>query len=275
VKVTGKSAAGVGQFFIGFAIIAAVLISTGSKIKPALTLWLGDGSRLYSSKTANTAIIPVPRLEMDSYDWYQRHRDVLAAQKQSEPHVVLIGDSITHFWDDLPAASGPHAWERAFGGLSVLNLGFGWDRTQNVLWRLSHGEFEGLHPTTVVINIGTNNLTGTENARTNTPDEIVQGILAIHKKIRVTSPASHIIVMGIFPRGSDPASPVRAAIIAVNRLLSEALANEPNTTFLDIGDRFLAPDGTLLPNMMSDGTHPTEEGYAIWAQALIEAGVRN
>ena len=279
MKVLGKPvAASVGVFLIGFAIITAFLISTAAKIKPALTRWLADSSQQYSSKAANTATIPVPRLEMDSYDWYQRHLDVLVAQKQFEPRVVLIGDSITHFWGGLPRAqisNGARAWENAFGGVSVLNLGFGWDRTQNVLWRLSHGEFEGLHPRTVVINIGTNNLTGTENARTNTPEEIVQGILAIHKKIRVTSPASRIIVMGIFPRNSDPASPAREAIVSVNRLLSEALANEPNTIFLDIGDRFLAPDGTLLPNVMSDGTHPTEEGYTIWAKALIEAGVRN
>ena len=88
-----------------------------------------------------------------------------------------------------------------FGATQTLNLGFGWDRTQNVLWRLAHGEFEGLHPKTVVINIGTNNLTGTANARANTPAEVVQGILAIHEQVRAQSPQSRIIVMGVFPRG--------------------------------------------------------------------------
>jgi lysophospholipase L1-like esterase len=40
------------------------------------------------------------------------------------------------------------------------------------------------------------------------------------------------------------------------------------------GEKFLAPDGTLPTGMMNDGTHPTEAGYAIWAKALVEAGVR-
>ena len=37
---------------------------------------------------------------------------------------------------------------------------------------------------------------------------------------------------------------------------------------LDIGQRFLLPNGELPRKLMSDFCHPTEEGYAIWASAL-------
>ena len=247
-------------------------------IEPALSRLLQDGGRQYlaSLGDVNTAVIPTPRLEMDSYDWYERHKEVLAAGARMDPRVVLIGDSITHFWGGPPKAqriSGPRAWEQAFGGIPTLNLGFGWDRTQNVLWRLAHGEFDGLHPRTVVLNIGTNNLTGTGNARANTPAEIVQGILSIVDTVHARSPESRILVMGVFPRGFSPSAPMRASIREVNRLAAEALAGKPQTTFLDIGARFLEPDGTLPKALMNDGTHPTEEGYGIWAKALIEAGV--
>ncbi|MGJ5817995.1 GDSL-type esterase/lipase family protein [Paludibaculum fermentans] len=247
-------------------------------IEPTLTRLMEDGPRQYLAglSAVNTALIPVPRLERDSYDWDQRHRDVLAAKSQIEPEIVLVGDSITHFWGGLPKANhvnGPNAWAAAFGGTPVLNLGFGWDRTQNVLWRLQHGEFDGLHPKTVILNIGTNNLTGTVNARANTPEEVVQGILAIHEKVRASSPGSRLVVMGIFPRGFSPSARLRAPIARVNQLLAAALAGKPDTTFLDIGARFLQPDGTLPKRLMNDGTHPTEEGYAIWVQALAEAGV--
>jgi lysophospholipase L1-like esterase len=249
-------------------------------IEPTLTRLLQDSARQYLASLAgvNTAVIPVPRLEeFDAYDWYERHKDVLSARTQIDPKVVLIGDSITHFWGGPPTAyriSGPQSWEQAFGGMPVLNLGFGWDRTQNVLWRLTNGEFDGLHPTTVVINIGTNNLTGTGNARANTPSEVVQGILAIHELVRAQSPESGIIVMGVFPRGFHPASPLRAAIGQVNQLLGQALAGKAKTTFLDIGAQFLDADGALPKALMNDGTHPTEDGYKIWAKALIDAGVR-
>jgi lysophospholipase L1-like esterase len=247
-------------------------------IEPTLVRLLQDGPRQYlaSLSEVNTAVIPVPRLEMDFYDWYERHRDVLSAKAHLDPEIVLIGDSITHMWGGTPVSNrvnGAQAWEQMFGTTRTLNLGFGWDRTQNVLWRLAHGEFEGLHPKTVVINIGTNNLTGTANARANTPAEVAQGILAIHEQVRAQSHQSRIIVMGIFPRGFDASTPLRAAIAEANRLLAQAFAAKDQTTFLDIGAQFLEPDGSLPKTLMSDGTHPSEEGYKIWAKALQAAGV--
>lgn len=247
-------------------------------IEPTLTHILNDSARqyLHSLDAVNTALLPVPRLEIDSYDWYQRHQQILDLQQTLNPQVVMIGDSITHFWAGEPTSvrsSGPEAWQLAFHGLRVLNMGFGWDRTQNVLWRLDQGEFEGIHPKTVVLNIGTNNLVDTANARSNSPQQIVQGILAIKQTIHQRSPATRVIVMGVFPRGYSPQSNFRAPILEINSLLSAALANDPKTTFLDIGPQFLAPDGTLPVSMMSDGTHPTEAGYEIWARALIQAGV--
>jgi lysophospholipase L1-like esterase len=247
-------------------------------IEPTLARLLQDSSRQYlaSLTDVNTAVIPVPRLEMDSYDWVERHKAALSAPERLNPQVVLIGDSITHFWGGAPKAhivNGPQAWEQAFGAVPVLNLGFGWDRTQNVLWRLHHGEFDGLHPKTVVLNIGTNNLTGTANARANTPAEIVEGILSIADAVHTRSPQSRIIVMGVFPRGFAPATPIRAAITQLNRLTADALAGKPWITFLDIGAQFLEAGGTLPKALMADGTHPTDEGYRIWAKALIDAGV--
>jgi beta-glucosidase len=37
---------------------------------------------------------------------------------------------------------------------------------------------------------------------------------------------------------------------------------------MDIGDRFLAPDGTIPPDIMGDKLHPTRRGYEIWAEAV-------
>jgi len=241
-----------------------------------LTLTLAALSILSSIPAAladtspNTAIVPVPKLENDSYDWYARHDEVLNVKDKINPEIVMIGDSITHFWGGPPVSKhrrGPQAWKQLFGDRPVLNLGFGWDRTQNVLWRLDHGEFDGLHPRYVVINIGTNNFSTTANARANTPEEVAQGIQAICDRIRKKSPESRIILMGVLPRGEKPDYPYRSKILALNKLLPE-VAKAPGIQFLDIGQQFLLPNGELPRRLMSDFCHPTEEGYAIWAAAL-------
>ena len=248
-------------------------------IEPTLAKLMGESPRvaLASMTDINTAVIPVGSLETDSYDWYARHHAEVELQKTLRPRVVLIGDSITHFWGGRPAAhiaNGTSAWERVFGIMPVMNMGFGWDRTQNVLWRLRQGEFDGISPEWIVLLIGTNNLTGTRNARANTPQEIVEGIAAVCRELQLRSPASRIALMGVLPRGAKPGNPLRAPIAETNRLLAQRFGRERGVVFLDLAAKFLAADGSLPVSLFPDGTHPSDAGYQIWADALTEAGIK-
>jgi acetyl esterase/lipase/lysophospholipase L1-like esterase len=220
--------------------------------------------------SSNTALVPVPKLEEDSYDWYARHAEVLRIKDRLNPEIVLIGDSITHFWGGEPKAAqanGPASWRATFGPYRTLNLGFGWDRIQNVLWRLDHGELDGLHPRVIVLHIGTNNTTDTEHARKNTPAEIAEGVRAIFRRLRAKTPEARIVLMAVFPREQKPDHPRRQHIAEINRLLSE-LGQLPGVTWLDIGPKMLQPDGAISPEIMRDFCHPTEKGYRIWGDAL-------
>ena len=247
-------------------------------IEPTMARLMGDEPRvpLTSMTDINTALMPVERLEPDIYDWYARHHTELQLQKRVRPRVVLLGDSITHFWGGNPLANrvnGPTAWQRVFGDVPVINMGFGWDRTQNVLWRLRQGELDGLDPKWVILEIGTNNLTGTANARANSPEEVAEGIETLCQEIHRRSPLSRIVLMAILPRGAYADDPLRAPIRETNRLLAQRYVNDPQVTYLDIGSQFLEPDGSLPAALMPDGTHPSDAGYRIWADALIKAGV--
>jgi len=212
----------------------------------------------------NPAIIPTPKIEEDFYDWWERHAAVLALHAGPAPEIVLIGDSITHLWPQ----NGPVSWRETFAGRSVANLGFGWDRTQNVLWRLDHGEMDGWQPRLVILNLGTNNFGATERSRFQTPAEVLEGLLAVLGRLRKLTPGSRIVVMGVFPRGQRPDDFFRAPITELNALLARRLAGEPGVRFLDIGAGFLEPDGTLAAETMPDFTHPSETGYAVWGRAL-------
>lgn len=245
-------------------------------MEPLLSQLMGDSNHRTASIT-NTAIISVTKLEEDSYNWWNRHAEVLRIKDSVNPEIVLIGNSITHFWGGVPQLvyndgkprqpNGPNAWNSVFGNHRVLNLGFGWDRTQNALWRLDHGELNNLHPRLVIIDIGTNNTSQTEHARMNTAAEIIEGIAAVIARVRSKVPHAKIVVMNIFPREKDPQNPRRLLINDINKQLT-AFAAQQHITLVDIGPQMLNPDGTFLPGIMLDFTHPSDKGYQIWADAL-------
>ena len=245
-------------------------------MEPLLSELMGDKS-LDSDIPSNTAIVPVSKLENDSYDWWVRHSDVLRIKDSINPEIVLIGNSITHFWGGEPKLkyadgkpripNGPKAWDSLFHDYRVLNLGFGWDRTQNVLWRLDHGELDGPHPRTVIINIGTNNTSQTQNARMNTAPEIVEGIHAVCLRVRSKVPGAKIILMAVLPREESPTHPRRILINEINKQL-EAFAEAQKITFVNIESKMLTPDGILPREIAGDFCHPTEKGYQIWADGI-------
>src|SRR5581483_10812370 len=126
-----------------------------------------------------------------------RHEAVLKTVREKQPDVVVVGNSITHFWGGLPEAGinrGITAWNKYFKSLNIVNLGFGWDRVENVLWRVYHGEFDGYKAKKILITIGTNNI------GFNTDEEIVQGIQYLIQAIQLRQPADGIVLSGIYRR---------------------------------------------------------------------------
>jgi len=70
-----------------------------------------------------------------------------------------------------------------------------------------------------------------------------------------------------FFRAGKKSDPVREQVKAVNAGIAK-LADE-KIKFMDIGDKFLAADGTLPRELFPDLLHPNEKGYQIWADALV------
>jgi len=141
-----------------------------------------------------------------------------------------------------------------------VNLGYGWDRTENVLWRLTHGEFDGVSPKVVVVMIGTNNMD------LNTTEEIAAGITEICAELHRRSPSTQILLLGIFPRGQSPDA-TRAKVNAVNKRIA-TLDGHAGVTYLDIGHVFLEPGDSISKDVMYDFLHPSALGYARWSAAM-------
>lgn len=242
-----KAKLNIKQHFVLF-VVAAVVV--GSRISAI------------AQNATNTALVPAPR-DFPT-NWLARHAENVAAAKRGGIDILFLGDSITDgwHWD----TGGRKIWEKTFAPRHAANFGIGYDRIQNVLWRIENGELNGIDPKVVVLLIGTNN-TGNEDdgrPRNSTP-EIIEGISNLVRQIQFRLPRTKIVLFGIFPRG-DKNDPIRAQVREVNAGISK-LASD-NVRYLDIGAQFLAPDGTLPRDMFPDSLHPNEKGYQIWADAI-------
>ncbi|MBQ3190422.1 MAG: SGNH/GDSL hydrolase family protein [Bacteroides sp] len=200
--------------------------------------------------------------QRDPYDWKQRHEDVLAMNKKQAPEIVLIGNSITHFWAGEPKAHivrGENSWNQLFKNKVVRNLGFGYDRIENALWRIYHGELDGYQAKKVILLMGTNNLDK------NSDDEIIDGINELVRAVRHRQPKAEIYVAGILPRSGR-----EARIARLNEVLQVRLLNE-EATYIDMSSQITHPDGRIIKELFTDGLHPNKEGYQRVAKMLEKA----
>jgi hypothetical protein len=88
--------------------------------------------------------------------------------------------------------------------------------------------------------IGTNN-TGHQMQD---PEEVAAGIERILELLAEKSPATKVLLLGIFPRGASPWDPARLNNIGINQRIRR-LADGERVRYLDLSSAFLEPDGTL------------------------------
>jgi lysophospholipase L1-like esterase len=187
-----------------------------------------------------------------------RHKQFLEVARKGDVDVLFIGDSITQGWE----GNGKEVWKKNFEPLKAANFGIGGDQTGHVIWRITEGkELEGINPKVAVIMIGTNNMGG------NNPEQIAGGVETIVKELRKQKPQTKILLLAIFPRAEKSDNPVRAKVKATNELIKK-LADGKDVVYLDIGEKFLAADGSISKEIMPDYLHLSPKGYAIWADEI-------
>lgn len=210
---------------------------------------------------SHLAVTPVQRTE----DWWlPRHQAILERVKQGNVDLIMIGDSITHGWEH----SSGDTWEKYYAKRNAVNMGFGGDKTEHVLWRLQNGEIDGCNPKLAVIMIGTNN----SNGDYYTAEQIADGIKAIVCELRTKLPNTKVLILNIFPRGEKPSA--QREKNAKASLLASKIADKKMIYYLDINNKFLGLYGKLSTDIMPDLLHPREKGYKIWAEAMEQTVVK-
>jgi lysophospholipase L1-like esterase len=217
-----------------------------------------DNKTAAPATATNRGSIPAEK-DRNRHDNFMARKEHLI--KQGGTQLVFIGDSITDGWRNGDQRD---IFEDYFGKYHPYNIGISGDQTQHVLWRIENGELDGISPKVAVIMIGTNNL---GNMR-QTPEETIDGINSVVKAVEQKVPNIKILLLGVFPRANKVDDPFRAQIKQVNDAISKLDDGGKHVKYLDIGSKFLDPDGTLPRTIMPDFLHPNVKGYQIWADAI-------
>lgn len=198
--------------------------------------------------------------DLSTYNWMKRHEEILDYNAKKQPQYVMIGNSITHYWGGEPYEKRRVAndvWNKLFKGKTVVNLGYGWDRIENIEWRIIHGELDGFKAEKIFMMIGTNNLD------LNTDEEIVRGIKDVVKLVKNKQSAAELYVVKILPRRNK-----EDRLVELNDKIEAALLGESKVKVIDISEPLLNKDGKINEKLFSDGLHPNHKGYAIIANKL-------
>lgn len=220
-----------------------------SRLLNALALLLA----IPSAFAGNSATTPVPGT---GDRWIARNDAMNTRAREGKVDLIYIGDSIVQNWDD----EGKAVWDHYYAHRNALSLGISGDRTEHVLWRLAHGNIDGISPRLAIVMIGQN------NGPHNTGDEIGEGVGAIVKLLRARLPETKILLLAIFQRREHPTEE-RAVLYRANEIASK-LADNKMIFYTDINHLFLRPDGSIPSELMPDFEHPNAEGHRIWAEAI-------
>ncbi|MBO4288130.1 MAG: hypothetical protein J5985_08215 [Kiritimatiellae bacterium] len=191
--------------------------------------------------------------------WEKRLREKRASIQSSDGtyDIVFFGDSITHFWE----RSGGDVYKDLCKRYKILNIGYGGDHTEHLVWRGLNGELDGYKAKLVMLMIGTNNR--------ETPADIAAGVKRVIEVIEQKQPEAKVLLLPIFPRGKEtPTDANHLRNLEVNKLI-RPYADGGRVLWCDFNAKFLDKDGKVQKSLMPDYLHPGRTGYAIWRDAVL------
>lgn len=237
----------------------AARLSSGQMTDEQLIIGILGSKAYYEAQTGvPPSIVPMPG-QLPS--WPSLFTQIQATAAKGDSPVVFLGDSITENWQ----FAGQPVWSQYFAPLDALNAGIGGDTTQNVLWRIEHGELNGLSPKVVVLMVGVNNVVEGDTA-----PEIAAGVAADVEALRQQWPNTKIMVLSVLPAviATTPPWNLMPTGLAVDNLLS-GIGDGQHVFYVNLWPEFTNPDGSFNPALHdSSGLHLNQAGYAVMAQAI-------
>jgi lysophospholipase L1-like esterase len=183
-----------------------------------------------AAHATNLATAPIGRTDLG---WWQTRFTQTLNEAKADPNaqIIWLGDSITQFWQRQGTLGWDNilpVWDKYYAPYNALDFGFVGDTTSSLIWRLDHGQVDGLHPSLAIILIGANNLGHPHWGA----DLTIPGIETVVAKTRALLPESHVLLLGVLPSIRSPW--VDAQTRAINAALARAYAGSAAVTFIDV-----------------------------------------
>jgi len=225
-----------------------------------------------TAPSARTILAATPISRLDLPWWRERHEAKLQELHRDRVDLVFLGDSITQDWERQgppPWMDFQPVWQRFYGDRHAVNLGFVGDTTANLLWRIEHGEVDGIAPKVAVVLIGANNLGRVHWSAEDTLACIDTVLAALHRKL----PGTKVLLLGILPSDRSPWATETTG--SVNRVLAARYGHGGDVSFVDVGQVFMT-SGRLDRDLFYDPRHtppkpplhPTAQGQERMAAAI-------
>lgn len=245
-------------------LITAVL-TFGSVAVPAQQTTPASPAAAPAVQAVTPAADPCAALQKKLDDWPQlgHYAAANAALPGAQPgRVVFYGDSITEAWGRFGTTFFPDK-------PSYVNRGISGQTTEQMVVRFRQ-DVINLHPDTVVILAGTNDIAG--NTGPETPEMIEDNFRSMVDLARANN--IRVVLASVLPTSKYPWRPSAGnptdKILALNDWLKSYAASQ-KLTYLDYYSAMAGPDGGMKPGISIDGVHPNAAGYAIMAPLAEKA----
>jgi len=187
-----------------------------------------------------------------------RYRESNAAVLASHvaPRVVLMGDSITEFWEVADPA--------LFDG-KLINRGISGQTTAQMLLRF-RADVVALRPKVVHVLGGTNDVAG--NGGPTSPQDFRNNIMSMVELAQANGIS--VILGSVPPAAAFPWRPEvkPAPLIKALNVWMHDYAVSKGLRFIDYHKELAGAGGELKPDLGNDGVHPNRKGYRIMRRLL-------
>ncbi len=178
----------------------------------------------------------VPLSRTDLPWWRTRLAEKAAELRRGPVDLVWYGDSITQDFElagPEPWRNFAPVWAHFYGARHAVNLGFKGDTTAHLLWRIEHGEADGIHPKAAVVLIGANNFGRLRWPEAETEPAVEKIVAALHARLH----GVRVLLIGVLP--SIRNAWVDQNTAALNRALAARYRDGRDATFIDLSPLFL------------------------------------